>query len=225
MTLNRAIAWTAAAVAALTVTWAVLTGISVSQVQPRWSPVDYLRWVASPDAVFVLNYLNAVALTVAAMLLFALLGRFFSDQHPTASALAMVFVPAYGVLNLFCYALQLRVAPMEAREALLRPEQQFFAFQLVQANATTLAGFANGLAYAILAVPSAIFGILLAKDCGPWSGRFLAFSGLLSALGFGGYLAGSAFLASGMLWGGIVFLIAALFLFWEFRREFTTAPS
>jgi hypothetical protein len=87
--------------------------------------------------------------------------------------------------------------------------------------------FFNGLAYAILGIPSIILGITLVKHPRPhvWGGSLLALSGLASILGMVGSLAGNALLRSGVVLGGVLFILVLIPLSWSFLRMEQARPE
>jgi len=67
-------------------------------------------------------------------------------------------------------------------------EVLYLSSQLIQANNHTLVSYINDLAYAILGIPSIIFGLLLKKENKKYSGNFLFLNGVLRILGIVGYM-------------------------------------
>jgi hypothetical protein len=76
--------------------------------------------------------------------------------------------------------------------------------------------FFNGLAYAVLGIPSILFGLLLWKHPGAlrWGGLLLALNGAACILGLIGFLTGNALLTQGVMIGGFLFLAAMFPLAW-----------
>jgi hypothetical protein len=66
------------------------------------------------------------------------------------------------------------------------------------------------LAYALLGIPSIIFGLLMFREKSPLkvAGALLALNGVACILGIVGFLARSAPLSLGTLAGGVLFLLA-----------------
>ena len=60
--------------------------------------------VVKLDALFYLTYVNAALVTLSATLLFACLYVYCKLTAPEWSAMGLVFVPVYSVLNLFVRA-------------------------------------------------------------------------------------------------------------------------
>ena len=93
------------------------------------------------------------------------------------------------------------------------------ASELIQANSHSLVGFLNGLAYAILGIPSIIYGVLLYRKAKRLSGVFLLINGIMCITGVIGYIMNSAVFALGVMIGGIVFLLSLIFMSIEFKNE------
>lgn len=78
----------------------------------------------------------------------------------------------------------------------------------------------NNLAYAILGIPSIIFGVILFKQ-DSWkrlAGFLMALNGVACIVGIVGIALGNSLLSTGSLVGGILFLFALIALSWTFLR-------
>jgi hypothetical protein len=119
------------------------------------------------------------------------------------------FVPIYGLLNLFAYLSQITIVP---RMAALQPVPDLLLAQMVQAWPGSAVNVLNNLGYAVLGVPSIIFGLLLGRETPSLrlAGILLALSGVASIVGIAGIAARSAALALGSIVGGVLFLIALI---------------
>ena len=201
----------------LTIIWLIFTIISLSAVKSSWNDSDYLGWVSNPDFFFTGGYVNATLLTIVATILFALVFGFLKSKYSTAALVGWVFVPVYSVLNLFCYSIQISIVPSISQNASGNPETVFLAAQLIQANSHSLIGFTNGMAYAILGIPSIIYGYLLYKESKKYTGIFLALNGLFCIVGIIGYVIRNAAMSMGVLIGGVVFLISLIAMTVEFQ--------
>ena len=199
-----------------TLIWIVLTGISLRGIDASWTGREYVAWAAHPDIFYLGNYMNAALLTVTAVVLFSALYSHFSGMDKVLAVVAWSFVPVYGMLNLISYSLQLKEVPDLARQAAGNPGMEFLVAHLIQANSASLLAFINGLAYALLAIPSVLFGRMLIADSRKYSGAFLMLNGFSCIVGFAGYIAGSALVASGLALGGILFMISLGFMIREF---------
>ena len=158
------------------------------------------------DLLEVLTYVNATLLTVSAMMLFGALYVLLKAKAPLWAAMGVVFVPIYGALNLFSYVSQLTIVP---RLAALRPAADIVLGQMVQAWRGSAVNVVNNLGYAVLGIPSILFGGLLAREGGlRWAGILLAVSGGACVVGIVGVAAGSELLSLGSVVGGVLFLAA-----------------
>lgn len=159
------------------------------------------------DLLEVLTYVNAALITVTAMMLFAGLTVLLRTRAPLWAAMAAVFVPVYGLLNLFAYLSQLTIVP---RLAALGPASDPLLAQMVQAWPGSMVNVLNNLGYAVLGIPSIIFGVLLVREDPPLplTGILLALSGTASIVGIVGIGARIAPLELGSIVGGVLFLAA-----------------
>lgn len=203
--------------AILTVTWVILMAISSSQIDADWKSADYVKWASSPDAFFVANYINVTLLTFLVVLLFGYLFVFLQEKNKSLSIIALLFVPIYGIINIVCYSMQISLVPDISEKALSNPETMDIAVQLIQMKSNSIIGFLNGMAYAILGIPSIIFGQLLFKSGARFSGLFLLLNGISCMIGIIGYLAASSILEFGTVLGGMLFLTSLITLSVEIR--------
>jgi hypothetical protein len=163
--------------------------------------------------MFYLTYINAAIVTITAVMLFTALYIYYKPMVPAWSAIGVMFVPIYGAMNLVVYLSQVTVVPRLFQLQTLSEYQafsQFFLGQAIQQWPGSIVFIVNNLAYAILGLPSIIFGLLMLKSTGVLrlGGFFLALSGLASIMGFIGIIAQIAWLSKGSLLGGILFLLA-----------------
>ncbi len=203
----------------MTTIWVVLTVISMSGTDPGWSDGDYVVWVADPDIYFTLNYINVTLLTLIVMLLYLYLFNYLKALNRRLALAVLLLVPVYGALNLFSYSIQIFLVPGLARAALEQQGDLTHVSSLVQANSNSLVGLLNGIAYAVLGIPSIVYGFLLFRSFRKYSGIFLLLNGLLCLLGLLGYLTDLSLLSMGVMVGGIFFLISLLFMTIEFKRN------
>jgi hypothetical protein len=131
--------------------------------------------------------------------------------------MGLVFVPVYATLNLFAYLSQVSIVPglMELRKT---PEftaaADLLLRQLIQQLPGSGVAIFNNVAYAILGIPSILFGWLLYQQHHRLrlAGSLLALNGVACLLGIAGILAGNELLKNGSVLGGILFLFATLSL-------------
>jgi len=203
----------------MTILWVVLTVISMSGTDPLWSEKQYLHWVADPDIYYTLNYINVTLLTIVVVVLYYYLFNYLKVLKRRLTLAAFLLVPVYGALNLFSYSIQIFFVPDLARTALEAQGDIARAAALVQANSNSLVGMLNGIAYAVLGIPSIVYGFMLYRDHRNYSGIFLLLDGVFCLIGLMGYLTDHALLSMGIMLGGIFFLFSLLFMSIEFKRS------
>jgi hypothetical protein len=179
------------------------------------SYAEALGHASALDLLDVLTYVNAALITLTATMLFAGLYVVVRPQAPLWAAIGVVFVPIYGLLNLFAYLSQLTIVP---RLAALGPTFEPLLAQMIQAWPGSAVNVINNLGYAVLGMPSIIFGVLLRtgrRDSGGrisnglrWGGTLLALSGGASIVGIVGIAAQIPVLELGSIVGGVLFLAA-----------------
>jgi hypothetical protein len=91
----------------------------------------------------------------------------------------------------------------------------------IQAYPASATGYFNNLAYALLGIPSMIFGIILIQKNALWqiAGWLLALNGISCILGIIGLTTQNELLSFGSLVGGVLFLAALFPLALAFWRE------
>jgi hypothetical protein len=168
-----------------------------------------LASVAQLDVLYYLTYANATLITISATMLFAGIDVLCKKDAPLWSAMAAAFIPIYGLLNLFAYVSQITIVP---RLVELRPASDALLAQMVQAWPGSAVNVANNLGYAVLGIPSIVYGILLARRATLLraGGILLALSGVASIAGLIGIAAGSAALSTGSIASGALFLVALI---------------
>jgi hypothetical protein len=201
------------------VIWIVFTGLSMSQVQSAWTYIDYVNWAANPDIFFTGNYINATLLTINAVALYAFLYVFLKNKYENYAMLGLVFIPIYGVLNIISYSIQISVVPLIASSSLDSPDKIYFASQFIQANSKSIIGFMNGMAYAILGIPSMIYGFLMFRESKKISGALITLNGVFCIVGIVGYTINNTLLGMGIMIGGIIFMGGLVAMAFEFRNK------
>jgi hypothetical protein len=202
-----------------TILWIILMAITTSEIEPGWGTVDYMNWAASAGPAYVLNYINVSLLTLVVVVFFAFLYTYLKEDAPYLAPAAMALVPVYGIMNLVVYTIQIHMIPSLAAASAGNPDMQSWVAQLIQAHPESLAGFVNGLAYAVLGIASIIYGRLLISRSKPLSGWLLLINGVLCILGIAGSVAGIPLLSLGTLLGGVFFLLSLGAALWEFRSS------
>ena len=157
----------------ITILWLVLFVSSMAVAGPLDTFEQVLAHVNGRGVVFYLTYANAALITVSAVMLFAALYIHYKPIAPEWSAIGVLFVPIYGALNLIAYLFQITVVPRLLELQALPEYQAFSQFllrQVVQQWSDSTISIVNNLAYAVLGVPSIIFGILMLKSAPAPSG-------------------------------------------------------
>lgn len=208
----------------VTLLWVVLLIASMTSAGPVETLEQALAFAARGGALYTLTYINAALITLFATALFAGLYGFLRTAIPTGAHVAIAFLPAYAAMNLFVYLSQVSVVP---RLLALQSHSQYgpaaglLAAQMIQLWPGSLAAFVNGLAYAILGIPSLIFGVALMRVGSGMTlaGLLLVLSGAASIIGLIGLMAASPLLRLGSVAGGGLFLLALFPLTLELYRE------
>jgi hypothetical protein len=223
----RITAWLALSTLLFSVLWLVFLIASMATAGPLDTFERVLAYAARQDALFTLTYINAALVTFSATALMAALYPIARVHMPLGARIGLAFLPVYCGFNLFAYLSQLTVVP-----ALLPAAQQpetaaaarLLLSQLIQQWPGSGVSFFNNLGYAVLAIPSILFGLALRRKSGPparhlrTGGLLLALNGIACILGVLGILAGSPLLSNGSLLGGVLFIAALPFLTAGFLR-------
>jgi hypothetical protein len=203
--------------------WLILMIWDTATAGPLETFEQVLAHVSQPSRTFTLTYLNAGIFTIAAVALMGGLYVYCRPMAPQWSRIGLVFVPVYGTLNLFAYLSQITLVPA-LLEATSNPELAASARLLLQLSIqlwpSSTVGFFNGLAYAILGIPSIIFGWAMFKGNRALrlAGWLLALNGIACLLGISGYFTGSTLLSMGTVMGGGIFWLALFPLTFVFLR-------
>jgi hypothetical protein len=214
---RKPIGWIALATLSLTSAWLLLILIDMTRAGPLNTYEAVLAHVRLLDGIYYAIYIITGLLTVATALLMAGLYGIFRQAWPLAALCGLVFVPVYATLNLFVYLSQVTLVPALINEQQMTsdPAVEVLLHQMLQRAPDSAVAFLNALAYAVLALPSAIFGLLswregATSDTSLWrvAGLLLTLSGILSLVGFLAYFVKIPPLEMGLLAGGAVFWLA-----------------
>ena len=109
-----------------------------------------------------------------------------------------------------------------AEELAGNPAVFYVLTQFIQVNPHSLVGVINGFAYAVLAIPSVCFGLILLKQAkwGMVAAVLLFINAAACVLGFIGIAAALEALSLATLLGGFFFTAAVLFVYFLFREKF-----
>ncbi len=196
-----------------TVLWMVLMILSISNTGPVRTLEQAINSAANAGILFRITYINAVFVTVTAAVFFICLYCRCKPLNDHWSFAGLIFVPVYCVLNLLVYFSQIAVVPrlVALMESSGYPEvYQAMLGQFVQSWSGSAISAVNQLAYAVLGIPSIIFGMLLVRDrkVSVPGGWLLILNGLSCITGVIGTAVGSETLAMGSVAGGALFLFA-----------------
>ena len=210
--------WLAVATLALTLVWIVMMVLSEAYYGPLDEISRILAYYRGSPAIFTAIYLACGGLTLVTLLWFAALFEEFRQAHPMAATLGIAMAPVYATLNGVVYFSQVAVVAELARSADI-PDPVLV--QLVQLEPSSMMAFVNVFAYAVLGVPSGFFGYLAYRKAPQlrFSGFCLAASGIGSWLSVLGMVVGVPALRSGVVIGGVLFLLALLTFVWGTRRD------
>lgn len=210
--------------AAMTTLFLVLFIADLASAGPLNTFEQVLAHVSRQSWLSLLAYANVTLLTAVATVFFAGLYVYCRAAAPLASAAAVIFVPVYSVFNFFAYFSQITVIP-RLLELYQAPEYQamaaFWLRQLLQTGPGSAVSIFNNFAYAILGIPSIIFGVLLVRLHPParLGALLFALSGVASMFGIAGFVVNSALLSWGSMVGAVFFLLSLPLLGWFFWRQ------
>ncbi len=210
---TRSLGVVAAVSFVLTGLWLGLLIAGIARSGPVASFEQARAAAARLDTLYYLTYANAALITVAVSALFAGLFVHCEPAGPGWSLVGFIFVPVYCVLNLVAYLSQITVVPqlLALEQA---PETQVTATVLLrmalQASPGSALSVVNSLAYAVLGIPSLIYGAMLARGRGLLraGGVLLALSGVANIVGMVGLVVQNPTLSAGSVGGGVLFLLA-----------------
>lgn len=202
----------------VTAVWVLLLIYQASTLGSPETAAQAVAFVAHLDPLFYLTYGNAAMITLSATMLFAGLYIVLRADAPLWAAMGVAFLPVYSLLTLFSYVSQITLVP---RLVALQPESNVLLAQMVQAWPGSAVNVLNNLGYAVLGIPSIVFGVLLAtRDVSlRLAGILLALSGVASLVGMGGIVVQNAVLSGGSIAGGLLFLAALIPLSVALLRE------
>ena len=221
---NKHIGWLGLAVFLTTLTWIILLMLSDSTTLTPKTIDEKISMIQAEQNMYAFSYLNAGILTFFNIMFMSALYLFCKNYNEFWSTVSFVFVPIYGMANLFSYLSQVFLLP-EIQELYQNPETQHFARVLLALTIHTWPGSLvesiNGMAYALLGIPSIILPLI-----GLRKPRFLAIggyllitSGILSIIAFLGILTKIGYLLNLSIFGGVVFLFSLLPISIHFLKE------
>ncbi len=145
--------------AALTLLWVILMILGSIFNAPVPTIDGVPIFVQQISILHIITYINASTLTVVAVLLYFAFYQHLKSDHPIMTALGLVFVPLYGIFNLFVYGSQITILP------LLIAQNSPNVANWLQFWPQSPIALLNQVAYALLGISSILFGIaLMRKD-------------------------------------------------------------
>jgi hypothetical protein len=214
----------AAATAASTALWVVLMVVSMANMPPVETIEQMVVAIEAQGPLYAVLYGDSALLTLFAVLFMTALYDNCREMDPFWATIGFVFVPMYGIANLFAYLSQVFLVPTLLSLA-HEPASQQTAMTLLALTIHTWPGSAiegiNALAYALLGVPSVIFALIGLRQSrlARVGGGLLALSGIMSMLALLGVLLSVAALAGLSGPAGGVFFVSAAVLAGHFLRS------
>ena len=197
----------------LTIGWLIFLIAGMAVAGPLETFEQALKYVEKADVLFYITYTNAALVTMSVVMLFS--GFYLHYRHvaPEWSVIAAMFVPLYGGMNLVVYLSQVTIVPrLIELQSMVEYESQanFLLRQGIQPWPDSAVSVVNNLAYAVLGVPSIIFGVLMIQSTSALrsGGILLSLNGIACIAGFIGIVLQSPWLSQGSLAGGVIFLLA-----------------
>ncbi len=208
----------------VSILWLVLIVLSIARIGSIDTREQAINSVTNPDWLFYLTYINAVIITILATILFVGLYLYCKPSEPEWSMIGLIFVPVYCMLNLFSYFSQITIVPkLLSYQSVANNNVVFNIFlgQMVQGWQGSAVSVINNFAYAILGVSSIAFGTVLLKKrkFAKVSGIFLILNAVACIIGIIGIVAGNKIIGMGSAVGGVLFIIALVFLCLMFFKE------
>ena len=222
---TRWLGWISLVTAISVTLWLILLIWDMATAGPLETFQQVLAHAQKGDWKFTLSYLNAGIFTTCVIALMGGLYVFCRSIIPEWSVVGLVFVPVYGTLNLFAYLSQITLVPaliQGASDPVMADIALFLLKHSLQLLPGSTIGFFNGLAYAILGIPSIIFGWALTQGENRSlriSGWLLMINGAACILGVIGTSIRSDFLSMGTILGGAMFWLSLFPMTYAFLRR------
>ena len=199
----------------LTILWLVFMIAGLVVAGPLETFEQVMAYTGGAGALFYVSYINAALVTVCVAMLFSAFHWYLKPTDPLWSGIAAIFVPVYAAMNLVVYLSQITVVlrlidlqwigGVESGTYLLLK-------LMIQQWPDSMMSTINNLAYAVLGIPSVIYGVLLFRvfPVLRTAAVFLILNGIACIAGFSGVVIQSPWLNKGVLVGGVLFLIALI---------------
>jgi len=211
----KQIGWLGLVLFLITLTWIILLILSDSTTLTPETIDEKIVMIQSEQTIYTISYLNAGSLTFFNIMFMSALYLYCKENNEFWSTVSFVFVPIYGIANLFSYLSQIFLVP-ELLQLYQSPATQQFARLLLSLTIHTWPGSIveaiNGMAYALLGIPSIILPLIGLRGSRLLAvgGFLLIASGILSIIAFLGILTSIGYLTNLSTVGGAVFLFSLL---------------
>lgn len=213
----------------VTIGWIILMGMSLGDKGPLLNSYsEALDYIKNQGVLFKLNYINATVITIVNTMFFTLLYMYLKSGSPILSRLGIVFIPVYTAYALFAYTSQVSIAAQLQSVVEYGKENELIDVllsQLTQAWNKSAVAFINNYAYAILGIPSVLFGLALLGEnkTGKIAGYFSIINGVFCMLGIVGIIMNNKLLSFGSTIGGVAFIFFLLFSIVHFKQKLNKA--
>lgn len=210
-------------VAGLTALWVGIMVFRSSITPPAKSLVEQIAIIETHPILTMVNYTNAALITFATVAMLAGFYVYTQLEEPLWSAVALVFIPIYGLANGLVYLSQVFVVPV-LLNLYHNPQTtelaEFFLRLIMHEWSGSVVSFVNSFAYTMLGIASIILGTLMYRKLAilRLGSALLIFSGMLAIVAFVGYGIGNQLIANLTLVSGGVYLLALVFLGWRFLQ-------
>jgi len=208
----------------LSVLWLVLLIWSAIEFGPMTTFSKVLSFVIEMDWKFVLSYVNATLITICTTMLFAGFFTLIKSSFPLWATIGIIFIPVYCAFNVIVYLSQITVVPglLEMRWAgEYGALADILLMQWVQQWGGSVIAFINLTGYAILGLPSIIYGCIFFRGKGllRYAGLILALNGLACIIAVIGLVLDNKIMSMGTLIGGVLYIVALILFSLAFVGE------
>lgn len=217
--------WVAALLCMLfTILWLILMILSILKTGSIRTIDQAINSVMKTGLLFHFSYINAVFVTITVTIFLICLFDYCKYLNLQWSLIGIIFVPIYSILNLFVYFSQITIIPRLITLMNISQNPDVYRVilgQFVQGWSGSAIAVTNQLAYAILGIPSIVFGVLLIKDkeISTLGGWLLVLNGISCIIGIIGTVTNNEVIAAGTVAGGVLFLFALIVTVFRLRPK------
>ncbi len=201
--------------------WIILMFLTEGNAPVFNNVAERINFIESKAILYRVSYINAAFLTLIGIFFYTSLYIYSKEKSKFWPTIALVFIPIYGLLNLFSYLSQVIMVPPLIHLYNI-PKSKEIASIILNLSLHNWQGSIieslNGLAYAILGIPSIIFPILIMRKPKILAigGLLLLISGVLAIIAFAGTLISTRYLTTVSVIGGILATLADFFIAYHF---------